>query len=174
MTTDTDLLLGDSLRLLEQGLDLLGDLDDDQYAQRVPALNSSIRGHVRHCVDFFDRFLEGVGAGRVDYDRRQRDERVEQERAAACAALERVGAELGAVDLSAAPQTLRIRLDGGDDPVWTRSSVERELVALTSHTIHHYALIAVALRGCGRAVPEGFGVAPSTLRHWARLDPCAP
>jgi hypothetical protein len=45
-----------------------------------------------------------------------------------------------------------------------RSTLARELRALASHTIHHYALVAVVLRLRGVAVPAHFGVAPST---WA-------
>ena len=57
-----------------------------------------------------------------------------------------------------------------DDAPWADSSVERELQVLLSHTVHHYALIAVALRLHGHPVDEEFGVAPSTLRYWASLD----
>jgi len=34
-----------------------------------------------------------------------------------------------------------------------------------NHAIHHYALIAMLLRSEQKVVPEGFGVAPSTIRH---------
>src|SRR5262249_43081278 len=45
------------------------------------------------------------------------------------------------------------------------SSVTRELMALSSHTIHHFALIAMTLRAHGVVVNPDFGVAPSTLRY---------
>ena len=45
------------------------------------------------------------------------------------------------------------------------SSVGRELLTLSTHTIHHFALIAITLRAHGVAVDPDFGVAPSTLRH---------
>jgi len=46
------------------------------------------------------------------------------------------------------------------------STLERELMFVLSHTIHHMALIAVLVRREGSApIPSGFGVAPSTRRY---------
>ena len=59
-------------------------------------------------------------------------------------------------------------------PPWSTSSVERELQFLSSHTVHHYALIAVILRLNGVQPEEGFGVAPSTQRYWKESRACAP
>ena len=47
------------------------------------------------------------------------------------------------------------------------SSVSRELQVLSSHTVHHFALIAVTLRAHGVHMDPDFGMAPSTLRHLA-------
>ena len=51
-------------------------------------------------------------------------------------------------------------------PCWSRSSIARELQSLLSHTVHHYAFIAVALRLQGVEPASDFGVAPSTLEYW--------
>jgi hypothetical protein len=48
-----------------------------------------------------------------------------------------------------------------------RSSVSRELQVLSSHTIHHFALIAMTLRAHGVDLDPEFGMAPSTLRYLA-------
>jgi hypothetical protein len=47
------------------------------------------------------------------------------------------------------------------------SSIDRELQVLSSHTIHHFALIAMTLRLHGVEMPPDFGMAPSTLRYQA-------
>jgi hypothetical protein len=47
------------------------------------------------------------------------------------------------------------------------SSLSRELQVLSSHTVHHFALIAVTLRAHGVQMDPDFGMAPSTLRHLA-------
>ena len=174
MTSDIEQLRDDALRPLDQARELVRGLDDESYGLRIESLASSIGGHVRHAIDFYERFLAGLETGRVDYDERRRDTAVETRRDAAGRALEDLARRFANAPLEDVTHRLEVRLDAGDDPVWTRSSVGRELVALSSHTIHHFALIAVALRVLGRPVPAGFGVAPSTLRHWAALDRCAP
>jgi hypothetical protein len=63
--------------------------------------------------------------------------------------------------------------DTGAGAEWNRSTARRELRFLLSHTIHHYALIALSLGTRGFEIPEalsGFGVAPSTLRHRKQVD----
>ena len=63
---------------------------------------------------------------------------------------------------------------GPADVPWTASSLDRELQSLISHTVHHYALIAMLLRVSGRQPAADFGVAPSTLRYWEESRACAP
>ena len=48
-----------------------------------------------------------------------------------------------------------------------KKSVSRELQVLSSHTIHHFALIAMTLRLHGIEMDPDFGMAPSTLRYLA-------
>jgi len=147
--------------LLEQLGALLDTLDDEAYVQPHPGIGlSGIGPHVRHCLDFYARLLEGVPGGRVDYDDRPREQRLET----ACRAARLRVSELAALlpSLARADHPLRVRMDGAEAP----SDVQRELLALQSHTVHHLALIAVLLRAQGRQPPAGFGVSPSTLRHW--------
>jgi hypothetical protein len=47
------------------------------------------------------------------------------------------------------------------------SSISRELQVLSSHTVHHFALIAITLRVHGVEIDSDFGMAPSTLRYLA-------
>ncbi len=70
--------------------------------------------------------------------------------------------------------SLRIKVDAADESSWATSSVERELQFLRSHTVHHFALIAVILRLSGLEPGEEFGVAPSTLRYRKENGVCAP
>jgi hypothetical protein len=58
-----------------------------------------------------------------------------------------------------------VRAEAGDD--WLPSTVSRELQALSSHTIHHLALVAIILRLQGIRLDPDFGMSPSTLRHHA-------
>jgi uncharacterized damage-inducible protein DinB len=171
------LLLSDNVRLLEQGVALLESLDDALFAKAEPLVSESgIGSHVRHCVDYYRCFLGGLAGGRVDFDRRERDVRIETDRAHALERLSRLVGELARV-ADAAEQELRVKMDSGlEDEAnapWSSSSVERELHFLMSHTVHHFALIAVILRANGVVPPDDFGVAPSTLRYWEEKRACA-
>jgi hypothetical protein len=158
---------------LRQGVTLLQSLDDRTYAERLePSGRNGVGCQVRHCIDFYTCFLGGLRTGRIDYNRRERDPRVEEDRAHAAERLENLIAELSRLQPATEHAQLNIRLDPSakdGDAGWCRSSVLRERQFLLSHTIHHYALIASLLEGRGVQVRDelsDLGVAASTLEHW--------
>lgn len=166
-------LCADNAALLRQGADAISGLSPADFTEPDPrCFGASIGGHVRHCVEFYRSFLTGLQTGHVDYDARPRDPVVETDPAAACAALHALAQALDA--LSPAQQDgLSLHIvenHDGMQPAWSASSAGRELRFLLSHTVHHYALIGILLRLRDRDVPEGFGIAPSTLRHRATLN----
>lgn len=160
----------DNIDYLEQGLALLRDIDDVQYAATLPPVFSSgVGAHIRHILDHFDCLLDGLASGRVDYDQRQRDQRVEAQRVVAIERLEATIATLNQLRGGPVETTLLVKMDSGSHtPTWAESSLTRELQFLTSHTIHHYALVAAILGHAGCTVSRGFGISPSTLRHERR------
>ena len=172
MTTSIDpQLIEDNLAVLRQGRALLDALDDGGYTRNAPSLSlSGVGPHLRHVLDFYARFLgalETAGAGehaRIDYDLRDRDERIERDPVHAGAVLDATAARLAGLTRGvAAGAFVEVKSDGSP---WIPSTVDRELQSLVSHTVHHYALIAVAVRAYGGDPGTEFGVAPSTLRHW--------
>ena len=176
MTSTIKQLINDNLAILRQGLDLVAALDDSKFTENAPSLSlSGVGPHLRHVVDLYTRLLTAVESKAlgtdevpdVDYDARDRDRRIETDPGYATSIVEAIIKRLqraSASGLVADDQPLRVRSDGSP---WVMSTVSRELQALVSHTVHHYALIAVAVR-CGGGEPDAeFGVAPSTIRHWA-------
>jgi uncharacterized damage-inducible protein DinB len=163
------LLLDDNVEAIKQGIDLIARLDDRLYTRPVRELSlSGVGAHFRHCLDFYQGFLSGVESGRINYDRRARDERIEKSRLFAIAKLRAITIDLGRVSAIENGRVFETLLEGKSDSDWSASSLKRELQFLLSHTIHHYALIAVALRLQGFEPGDEFGVAPSTLRHWRK------
>jgi hypothetical protein len=164
-------------RWLRQALELLDRLNDAVYAG-VPAGMEPHRagGHLRHIVEFYQAFLEGLDSSHIDYDARRRDPRIERSRAAAAGALERI---IGALQNDPAVRSERIvwvRMEdapAGVGDLFMESSVSRELQVLSSHTIHHFALIAMTLRQHGIEMDPEFGMAPSTLRYLAKTAEAA-
>ena len=65
--------------VLEQGEALLMGLSDAQYAD-AGDLRTSVGAHYRHGLEHFKLLLEAVNGPLVDYDRRERDAGLEQER----------------------------------------------------------------------------------------------
>jgi len=163
--------------LLEQGAELASELEVEAFAHASPlAPGGSVGAHLRHVGDFVRAFLRDLGTGRIDYDRRERDERAETDAARARHELLRLAQALRSVASQAGDRLLEVRSEACVcGPDWQRSTVARELGTLLSHTVHHYALIAILLRGRGLEPAPGFGVAPSTLAHWREeRAACAP
>ena len=167
----TETLSAHNIVYLEQGLDLLRALDDNAYTSAQPPYHeSSIGDHLRHCLEHYTSFLDGLDAGMIDYDGRARDMRIATSRLVATQTIRDLIARLRAVPQDDKP--LRVKMDCDKDTesaaLWSLSSVQRELQYLLAHTIHHYALIAVLLRLQGYKPHEDFGVAPSTLKFRKR------
>lgn len=165
-------LAADNVAYLEQALALVGRLRDEDYTRHAqPAYGSGIGSHLRHCLDHYLNFFSGLAAGRIDYDARARDPRIEQQRSHALAVMKELLAQLQALAGQDGDRAIQVKMDCGDqqDPNswWTGSTVRRELQFLISHTVHHYALIAMILRLQNLDPGAGFGVAPSTLRFQA-------
>lgn len=158
-----------SIDCLGQGLALLESLTDEEYvATYPPACMSTIGAHMRHILDHYWCFVAGLETGCVDYDARERDVRLETERVAMIGGLRAAIARLDDIGALDSDRDLAVRMDcgvPGEAETWTRSTVARELQFLLSHTVHHYALVAIRLRLAGREPAPGFGVSPSTLRY---------
>ncbi|MEM9556827.1 MAG: DinB family protein [Acidobacteriota bacterium] len=162
-----------NIHFLEQGLALLGALDDRRFTAVVQRGQGAAGAHLRHVIDYYRCFLRGLDDGRLDYDARSRDRDVETERTAAAAAIGSVVERLGALDPAVFGRELEVKVDAAawnDHELRTRSTVGRELQFLLSHTVHHYALIAMILRLQDFDPGAEFGVAPSTLEHRESLE----
>ena len=164
------LLIETNLTWLRQALTLLQQIDDRTYAESPPAVAPHrVGGHLRHILEFYECFLEGIQSSHIDYDARKRDESIETCRAAALARIRSIIHQLKTSPLLRGDPIIRVRRedsqarDAGD--CCLVSSAGRELQVLSSHTIHHFALIAMTLRVIGFQVDRDFGMAPSTLRY---------
>ena len=165
-------LTATNIRWLCQALHLLERLDDSVYSATAPGFAPHRAGaHLRHVLEFYQCFLDGLDSSHIDYDSRRRDEAIERSRHTAAIAIRSI---IHVLDTRAALHEERIvwvRMEdaeaSGVSNCFMESSVSRELQVLSSHTVHHFALIAVTLRAHGIQMDPEFGMAPSTLRHLA-------
>jgi hypothetical protein len=161
-----------NVRWLRQAVRLLDRLSDDAYATTPRGFAPHRAGaHLRHILEFYQCFLEGIDSSHIDYDARRRNEAVEANRTEAAAAMRSVIRELKTCPALHSERIIWVRMEDAEanavDDSFMESSVSRELQVLSSHTIHHFALIAMTLRMHGVEMDADFGVAPSTLRYLA-------
>lgn len=175
---------GDPLTIVLRQLRQVGmAVSDEQYSETsARSGEGSIGAHLRHCLDHVQTFLDGVRTGRINYDQRRRGTAVETDRRAGVAAIDNAIRELAEIRPEALAQPVEVTtlLDCEGPPIQASSSIGRELSFVISHTIHHNAVVAVAVRALGVALPVGFGYAPSTIAYRQQqersavpaVDPC--
>ena len=170
-------LIAANCSCLQQGATIVGALPEGLYADfHSAAPEGSIGAHLRHCIDHYDCFLQGLGEGKIDYAKRERRIDIEQDPDTAIERLREQATELlslqGEWDQDRAIEVRTVSFDA-EDHGWLPSTLGRELQFLLSHTIHHFALIAMLLRLAGITPPREFGVAPSTLQFRDSQSACA-
>ena len=164
-----NVLLNSLTEALRQGEMLLVALDDVHYAMKLPvAFNASIGGHYRHCLDHFQSLFAGLKTGVIDYDKRERDLRIETVRTFALERTLTLCNEAAKLDASLLDESIRVRSNvsyAADASPEAPSTIGREIMFCVLHAIHHYALIGVMGGILEIPLAEGFGIAPSTLKH---------
>lgn len=154
----------DNINLLQQTLRLLENIGDDVYRFKPEAVKADSMGaHLRHVLDHYFSLGRGLASGEVDYDKRERDPRIAEERLFAGERIREVITMLRSIDDYS--QILRVKMDCGQGAHWTQSTVGRELQFLLSHHIHHNAIVKMALEFNGVHLDEEFGVAPATIKY---------
>ena len=172
LTPGQSALIATNIRWMRQALRLLERLDDSVYSGTAPGFAPHrVGAHLRHILEFYQCFLDGLDSLHIDYDSRQRDESIEPSRHTASIAIKSI---IHALDTRAEVREERIvwvRMEdaeaSGAGDSFMESSLSRELQVLGSHTVHHFALIAMTLRAHGVQMDPDFGMATSTLRHLA-------
>jgi len=151
--------------LLRQGIALLESLPDRLYTGPLRGW-APVGAQYRHILEHYGSFLAGLGTGRVNYDERARDPKLESSREAALEATRLCLSALESLE-GGEDGTLTVHMDSGAGPEqadWRLSSTGRELQFLCSHTVHHFALIKLLLDG-SMVLDADFGMAPSTLAY---------
>jgi len=151
---------------------LLAELTVEDYVCATEV--SSIGAHVRHILERFQCFLAGLPEQAIDYDARKRDKSLESNPQSAAFALASILRRIDELDLSqfanngniaAANVSVRESVHPQLGAVLVNSTLERELLSLISHSIHHLAIIAMLAKPLGYEFGDDFGKAPSTIIH---------
>jgi len=153
---------------LQQGIELLEKHDSESFVQTdSQAFGSSIGSHLRHVLDHYKSFLGAIDTGIVDYDNRLRNTDSESDIEVAKSELQSVIDKMAALE-GVEDRSVKVKVSSSvsvDEDEVSDSSLAREMQFLVSHTVHHYALIAIISRIGGVEPNASFGVAPSTLKY---------
>jgi hypothetical protein len=174
LTPRQSALIATNIRWLRQALRLLERLDDSVYSGAAPGFAPHrVGAHLRHVLEFYQCFLGGLDSSHIDYDSRRRDESIERSRHTASIAIRSIIHALGT--RAEQERIVWVRMEdaeaSGVRDSFMESSVSRELQVLSSHAVHHFALIALTLRAHGEQIDPDFGMAPSTIRYLASKTP---
>jgi len=148
--------------------DLLGQLAPDEYVQPLALMSeASIGQHIRHILEFYGCFFDGLHKERISYEKRKRRMDIEQDRSVAKQILINFRVCLPTLSLNH-PIVVEACFSADEsDPSPMASSVLRELFFNLEHAIHHLAIIKMAVVQYfpSLVLDNEFGVAPSTLAY---------
>jgi len=147
---------------LSENIELLCQLTNDEFVQRNPELsNATIGEHMRHIIELFGCLLKNYDYGLINYDDRKRDLLLQTDKNEAISIIEKYLCE---IDKPNKPLSL---IHNCFSPIELISTnYYRELIYNLEHSIHHQALIKVALNQLPHIkISNSFGIAPSTLEY---------
>ena len=160
-----DYVISDNIACIRQAVDLLDGFPSDVYCSASEAsLGASVGGHIRHNIDHYSNFIAQARSGSVDYDTRSRDPQLECDPSVARQQLDSLALALAEFSETDIDLPLQVTTSSGSTNADSGSTLRRELQFLLSHSIHHYAIIAMICRMHEVEIPADFGVAPSTLQ----------
>jgi len=141
---------------------VIGQLSPLNFSKPLSVLsNSTIGQHTRHSIEMFQCLLKGYESGEFSYDNRERNLQLETDIAFAQQHLKLICSEINLPNKS-----LNSTYNLGESIIQVETNFFRELVFNLEHCIHHNALIRIGVNDISDfAMPEHFGVAPSTLEY---------
>ena len=151
---------------LKDAEQILMGISSQAYVEITDPFKASIGKHMRHITDHCIQLLNGISHNRINYDARERNEVVEQNKPAMIELLQAINDQFAQLSESEDLEIFVIlSVDENAATPEVRSTLARELVFLQSHTTHHCAIISAMLQLQGVRVPESFGIAASTLKY---------
>jgi hypothetical protein len=147
---------------IKDNIELLRQLSNEEFCKKNPALSqASIGEHMRHIIELMGCLLDNYEEGIINYDHRNRDIQIQSNVNCAISILEN---QLAIIDKQNKQLSLIHNCFSAEELLPT--NYFRELLYNLEHSIHHQALIKVALYNFPHIIiSDAFGVAPSTLEY---------
>jgi hypothetical protein len=163
-----------SVKILDSIKSLLYSIPIDVYTKPDHILSGATLGqHFRHIIEFYQCIVD-VNEQEICYDDRKRDLRLEKSIDFIIMKIDQINNSIANLNSETPIQTLsKFSSDPIEKKIKINSSIGRELSYGFDHSIHHLAIIKIALEINHPEInlPKGMGVAPSTLQY---RETCAP
>lgn len=151
------------LNILNEIEKVTSQMSHDDFTQKILVLDgSSIGQHIRHIVEFYNCLFSEKEY--VNYDERERNLLIENSPLYTLDVIASLKLQLETQDLE---QKINFRQVINGNEVFLTTSYARELIYLSEHTIHHFALIKIGINAlCPQVtLDSNFGVADSTIKY---------
>ena len=160
-------------QLINQIIQTIEIVTIEDYDKPLAIYNdSTIGGHFRHIYDFFNCIVIQANSTKIDYCNRCRDPRIESDRAYAIAKFIDLGVTLTSLDEDARIVVhADFELASGVRPT-VKTTIGREVMYAYDHAVHHLAIVKIGIKSIipDVEIPQGLGVAASTIRHQLEHD----
>lgn len=149
---------------------IIDQCESEDFYKSLDELSGSTLGqHTRHILEFFICLFDAKNERIINYDNRKHDKLIENDKKLAQSVLQSVQAFLAKCteDFDISFEANYTKNEGHNQSM--KSSFYRELSYNIEHTIHHMALMKIAIKQSLDYItlPEHFGIANSTVRYQA-------
>lgn len=159
-------LIKTNLEILAQLKSLLSQFNNEQYAKPLDVLSTNTVGkHVRHVIEFYECLLSGIPHAKVNYDKRERNLQLETDVHYTITMIESIEA---AIEQQKTDIPICLEVEYQENVCSeVASTYFRELVYNIEHAIHHFAIIAIAVKASYPEITlaKNFGIAYSTIQY---------
>ena len=147
---------------IKENIELLHQLSNEEFCKKNPELSQATIGeHMRHIIELMGCLLDNYEEGTINYDIRNRNIQIQSDVNYAISVLEK---QLTSIEKQNKQLSLVHNCFSIEETLPT--NYFRELLYNLEHSIHHQALIKVALYNFPHiTISDSFGVAPSTLEY---------
>lgn len=160
------LLLDATLEVLQQVKKLIDSCETEAYARPCEYSMSSVGQHIRHILDHFLVFQQGLDDGCINYNLRSRGNIVESNPQAALQKIAALREWFKDVDLqNRSIQVISEISVSQINDMNLHSNIQRELIYIINHTIHHIAYASLVANHLCQKVDVNLGIAPATATY---------
>lgn len=143
---------------------ILKQVKDTDYSKELPVLEKGTLGrHVRHVLEFYECLFISDSTDMVCYDDRKRNLTLEENVRFASDYIDEIIDRMEQIDIN---KRLLLKYKYGHDEILIETSFFREIVYNIEHTVHHLAIIRIAISSEFKYIDlsSTFGYAESTVQ----------